>query len=304
MWEVSHCTKTSELESRRLLKSPEDTPVSLWRPQFKNVAQEYSGILTEQLLAPRPNLPVHKRWWWKWDQKSWRPVWCTYLKMPSQTESDGCWGHNVHFGLTLLCFVLWSLGHLGEGETESPSSEMCLSQRGNEKINSSFFFLTLWGLTTWKVSMYVSVGVTLSLGKCMRESVWCLRLRNLCISRCHCVASTAYDNLQMAAWWDHRWHPVGGIRNGGKTTDSVLETASWKKDCDTGSEKRNGARDDTMLKRTVVKQCVTNSSDWTTTLHKIYDILIIYIFIKINLTADFYFYSSGIRRGLLVFLNI
>lgn len=143
MWEVSHCTKTSELESRRLLKSPEDTPVSLWRPQFKNVAQEYSGILTEQLLAPRPNLPVHKRWWWKWDQKSWRPVWCTYLKMPSQTESDGCWGHNVHFGLTLLCFVLWSLGHLGEGETESPSSEMCLSQRGNEKINSSFFFNTV-----------------------------------------------------------------------------------------------------------------------------------------------------------------
>lgn len=122
-WCGRSTTKTSELESRRLLKSPEDTPVSLWPPQFKNVAQEYSGI-----LAPHPNIPVHKRWWWKWDQKSWRPVWCTYLKMPSQTESDGCWGHNVHFGLTLLCFVLWSLGHLGEGEAESPSSEMCLSQ--------------------------------------------------------------------------------------------------------------------------------------------------------------------------------
>lgn len=65
----------------------------------------------------------------------------------------------------------------------------------------------------------------------------------------------------MAAWRDHRQHTVGGIRNGGKKTDSMLQTGSWEEDCDTGSEKRNGAWDDTMLKRTVVKKCVNNSSD-------------------------------------------
>lgn len=38
------------------------------------------------------------------------------------------------------------------------------------------------------------------------------------------------------------------LEMGGKTADSVLETGSWKKDCDTGSEKRSGHSDDTMLR--------------------------------------------------------
>lgn len=94
VWAVIKSLRRSdvEFEARRLLEAPEDVPASMQQPKLRDLAQEYSRTLTEQLkedpmsslLSP---LEVVVEVVPKVFHTLWEPPRNTYLNMPSQQLS-------------------------------------------------------------------------------------------------------------------------------------------------------------------------------------------------------------------------